>query len=40
MVSDEVVVFDNLSGRMYIILHLDPAAGDTLESGRAPAAPT
>ncbi len=35
MVSDEVVVFDNLSGRIYIILHLDPGAGDTLESGRA-----
>ncbi|HYN79268.1 MAG TPA: anthranilate synthase component I [Lamprocystis sp. (in: g-proteobacteria)] len=35
MVSDEVVVFDNLTGRMYIILHLDPRAGDTLESGRA-----
>jgi len=35
MVSDEVVVFDNLSGRMYIILHLDPTVGDTLESGRA-----
>ncbi|WP_295460988.1 anthranilate synthase component I [uncultured Thiodictyon sp.] len=34
LVSDEVVVFDNLSGRMYIILHLDPHAGDTLESGR------
>jgi anthranilate synthase component 1 len=33
MVSDEVVVFDNLSGRMYIILHLDPSAGDTLEGG-------
>ena len=35
MVSDEVVVFDNLSGRMYIILHLDPEAGDTLEHGQA-----
>jgi anthranilate synthase component 1 len=35
MVSDEVVVFDNLSGRMYIILQLDPQAGDTLEAGRA-----
>ncbi len=35
MVSDEVVVFDNLSGRMYIILHLDPTAGDTLVSGQA-----
>ncbi len=33
MVSDEVVVFDNLSGRMYIIIHLDPTAGDTLEAG-------
>ncbi len=35
MISDEVVVFDNLSGRMYIILHLDPTVGDTLEAGRA-----
>ena len=35
MVSDEVVVFDNLSGRMYIILNLDPQAGDTLASGQA-----
>ncbi|EGV33459.1 anthranilate synthase component I [Thiorhodococcus drewsii AZ1] len=35
MVSDEVVVFDNLSGRMYIVLHLDPTAGDTLEAGEA-----
>ncbi len=35
MVSDEVVVFDNLTGRMYIILHLDPEAGDTLELGQA-----
>ncbi|AHF02690.1 anthranilate synthase subunit I [Marichromatium purpuratum 984] len=35
MVSDEVVVFDNLSGRLYIVLHLDPTAGDTLESGQA-----
>ncbi len=33
MVSDEVVVFDNLSGRMYIIVHLDPSAGDTLAKG-------
>lgn len=24
MVSDEVVVFDNLSGKLYIILHVDP----------------
>ncbi len=35
MVSDEVVVFDNLSGRMYIIIHLDPTAGDTLVAGEA-----
>ncbi len=35
MVSDEVIVFDNLSGRIYIILHLDPTAGDTLEAGEA-----
>jgi anthranilate synthase component 1 len=35
MVSDEVVVFDNLSGRMYIIVHLDPGAGDTLAKGEA-----
>jgi anthranilate synthase component I len=35
MLADEVVVFDNLSGRMYIILNLDPSAGDTLEAGQA-----
>ncbi len=35
MVSDEVVVFDNFSGRMYLIRHLDPSAGDTLEAGQA-----
>ncbi len=32
MVSDEVVVFDNLSGRMYVIVHVDPTLGGTLES--------
>jgi len=35
MVSDEVVVFDNLSGSMYIVKHLDPTVGDTLETGEA-----
>jgi len=35
MVSDEVVVFDNLSGRMYLIRHLDPTVGDTVEAGQA-----
>jgi anthranilate synthase component 1 len=34
MLSEEVVVFDNLSGRMYVIIHLDPEAGDTPDSGR------
>jgi hypothetical protein len=35
MVSEEVVVFDNLRGRIYIIVHLDPDAGDTPETGQA-----
>lgn len=25
MVSDEVIVFDNLSGRLYLVVHVDPA---------------
>ncbi|MCU7881278.1 MAG: anthranilate synthase component I [Candidatus Thiodiazotropha sp. (ex Lucinoma aequizonata)] len=32
MLSDEVVVFDNLSGRMFIIVHVDPTQGGTLAS--------
>ena len=32
MVSDEVVVFDNLSGSMYVIVHVDPTQGGSLES--------
>jgi len=35
MVSDEVVVFDNLSGRLYVIVHADPTAGATLEGTKA-----
>ena len=35
MLSDEVVVFDNLKGRMYVIVYADPTAGDTLESAEA-----
>ncbi|MDJ0805431.1 MAG: anthranilate synthase component I [Gammaproteobacteria bacterium] len=34
MVSDELVVFDNLSGRMYVIVHVDPTQGGTLDSAR------
>lgn len=33
MVSDEVVVFDNLSGNLFIIVHVDPQDNDALSSG-------
>jgi len=33
MVSEEVVVFDNLSGKLYIIVHVDPQQNDALEKG-------
>ncbi len=35
MVSDELVVFDNLSGRMFIIVHADPTRGDSLAQTEA-----
>ncbi|WPL18740.1 Anthranilate synthase component 1 [Thiorhodovibrio winogradskyi] len=35
MLSEEVVVFDNLRGRIYMIVHLNPDAGDDLASGHA-----
>ena len=35
MVSDELVVFDNLADRMYIIVHANPTQGDTLTSAHA-----
>ena len=35
MVSDEVVIFDNLSGRMFIVVHADIEAGQTLADARA-----
>ena len=35
MVSDELVVFDNLSGRMYLIVHADIERGDTLGATNA-----
>ena len=35
MVSDELVVFDNLSGRMFVIVHVDPTSGGTLKLAQA-----
>ena len=34
MVSDEVVVFDNLSGRMFVVVHAEPGRGDTYETSQ------
>ena len=34
MVSDEIVVFDNLSGRLHIISHVDPADKNALKQGK------
>jgi anthranilate synthase component 1 len=34
MVSDELVVFDNLSGRLHIITHIDPGVHDALNKGK------
>lgn len=33
MVSDEVLVFDNFSGKLSIVVHVDPAQPDALERG-------
>ncbi len=35
MVSDELVVFDNLSGRLHIISHVDPNSEDALDNGKS-----
>ena len=35
MVSDEVVVFDNLSGRLFIVVYVDAAQGGSWEDGVA-----
>lgn len=35
MVSEEVVVFDNLSGKLFIIVHVDPAVENAIENGEA-----
>lgn len=34
MVSDELVVFDNLSGKLHLIVHADPGQPDALERAR------
>jgi len=33
MVSDEVVVFDNLSGKLHVVIHVDPSADNAYEKG-------
>ena len=33
MVSDEVVVFDNLAGKLYAVIHVDPAAEHAYDKG-------
>ncbi len=35
LVSEQVLVFDNLSGRLYVIVHVDPAAPDARAQGLA-----
>lgn len=35
MVSEEVVVFDNLAGKLYIIVHVNPGDENALEAGEA-----
>ncbi len=34
MVSDEVVVFDNLSGKLHVIVHVDPAQDNAYSKGQ------
>jgi anthranilate synthase component 1 len=34
MVSDEVVVFDNLAGKLYLIVHADPTQADAFNQGQ------
>jgi anthranilate synthase component 1 len=33
MVSDEVVVFDNLAGKLYVVIHVDPSVDNAYEKG-------
>lgn len=34
MVSDEVIVFDNLTGKLYVVVHVDPAVDDAYRKGQ------
>jgi len=34
LVSDEVVVFDNLAGRLYVVVHVDPSERDAYSQGQ------
>ncbi len=34
MVSEEVLVFDNLSGKLYIVIHVDPSLENAWENGQ------
>ncbi len=35
MVSDEVIVFDNLSGKLFVVIYVDPANEDAFNVGQA-----
>ncbi|MDN5871342.1 MAG: anthranilate synthase component I [Nitrococcus sp.] len=35
MVSEEVVVFDNLAGKLYVVVHVDPARHNAFSRGQA-----
>ena len=35
MVSHELVVFDNLAGRLFFVVHVDPSSENALENGKA-----
>ena len=35
MVSDEVIVFDNLSGKLYVVIYVDPSQENAFQRGQA-----
>jgi anthranilate synthase component 1 len=35
LLSDEVVVFDNLSGKLFVVVHVDPSEAAALEKGKS-----